>query len=185
MLKELQDAERRLFHAVSFQNAYALLSEHCPFSTTSKIPERNRKDVSPVDYVSIAFSTEIALKAIYKIVKMKNVKNHNLKELFHDLPELIQRGILEQLRRKAPYYDHPEVLNFHLTNVEEGFKRWRYSYEYASLKFSPEFCFEFSKCITDIGFHLVYQEVKKHGLQTNPYPARRLEFPFEINSDIP
>ena len=179
-LKNLQKAEQMLFHAISFQNAYSILAEHSPFLEIGRSPKRDRKDVSPADVMSIAFSTEIALKAIYQILEIKNNRSHNLKKLFCDLPDIIQTAILEQLRKTAPTHCDPYSLGGQLAAIADAFKKWRYSYEYAALSFYPEFCAELCKCITDVGFHLIYQEVQRYGLMTRAYPARPLGFSLDL-----
>ncbi len=69
---------------------------------------------------NMAFSCELFLKAILKHDN-KEIKTHNLKELFNNLPEDIKNKIMKS--------QNEEDFMAKLENISNLFEEWRYLYE--------------------------------------------------------
>lgn len=103
------DVQRQLDTAT----AYFLAGERCSFEM--KFAAYGFHSIGSPTITNYAFSVELALKVIHFLTGNMEVRGHNLKELFDDLPEEI-RGNLPHLQECAE-------------EMARYFEDWRYVFE--------------------------------------------------------
>ena len=97
--------------------------------------------------VNCAFACEIYLKALLETQNIKS-KTHNLNDLFQELPEEWKNDILNDISRSC--FNLVDMFGrSQLENISEAFVKWRYNYEYTTLKIDISFLRTFCKVIRE------------------------------------
>jgi hypothetical protein len=134
-------------HAQDFLNAYRILKDSNRALVGRKIPcgeevrEQAAFGVLPamgIDVVCLAFSVELHLKELHRVVRGKAVKGHNITQLFQALPETVQAELVSQ-QSIAHFGWSDEQLSRELQAISDGFETWRYAYESTSLRYNNYF----------------------------------------------
>ena len=127
-------------HAQDFLNSYRILRESND-ALVDRQTGGNGKESSTmaygtlpamgVDVVCLAFSVELHLKELHRVVSGKIPKGHNIAKLFGALPVEVQQEVAS----------HHSIAQFEreLHAISNGFEKWRYAYENTSLKYNTYF----------------------------------------------
>lgn len=110
--------------------------------------EVTRLRIAP-EAVNFAFSCELFLKTLLLFNEIPYKRKHKLEELFNELPKKYQLKIQEQCLLKYGGEKDPFGLSF-LSNVSDAFEKWRYCYEYDSLRLEIGFLQVLAKVLREI-----------------------------------
>ena len=116
-----------------------------------------------VDIVCLAFSVELYIKDLLCMVKGKAPRGHNIFKLFEQLPEYIRKEIFSHesicqnpfitrgnefsTKRFSSYFSAYDGFIEKIEEISKGFEKWRYSYEYAALRYDASFALVFIEAI--------------------------------------
>jgi len=133
--------------AEDFFNAYKVLHENDEVffertsnssrSSSTKRVIGTRPTMGP-SIVCLAFSVELHIKYLHYLISKKPPRGHNILKLFQSLPEEIRKGV----------FDHTFISNYgwspiefenQLSQISDGFERWRYAHEARSLRYNVYF----------------------------------------------
>ena len=134
-------------HAQDFLNSYRILRE-----SNEVFVDRQKggieKDFSTmafgalpamgVDVVCLAFSVELHLKELHRVVSGKIPKGHNIAKLFGRLPTEIQKEVTSH-NSIARYGWDNKRFEWELRAISDGFEKWRYAYENTTLQYNSYF----------------------------------------------
>ena len=134
-------------HADDFLNAFKILKESNE-ALIHSLSDGSGSAVTPrafgtrpamgVEIVCLAFSVELHIKDVHYAISGEPPRGHNILNLFKELPEWAQREI----------FHHPSIAQYRwgstefeeqLRRISDGFERWRYAYESASLRYESYF----------------------------------------------
>lgn len=136
-------------HAGDFFNAYKVLSE----SNAALIGRLSNSATKPpeifgtlpamgVEVVCLAFSVELYMKSLLRLIEGKPPRGHNILELYRRLPKQVQQEI----------YIHPSIANYgwspseferQITAISDGFEKWRYAHEFGTVGYNSYFALVF------------------------------------------
>lgn len=159
--------------ADDFFNAYRVLSEHnaASFEKMQKSGGKPRSGgkafgsfptMSP-SVVCLAFAVELYIKDLHFVLKGKAPRGHNILKLFERLPEQVKQEIFaHNLISGNPFVGRGSVFSVkkftrsftaydgfieRLEEISNGFEKWRYSYESASLQYEEWFALAFIEAV--------------------------------------
>ena len=134
-------------HAQDFLNSYRILRESNS-ALVDRQRGRNGKESSTmaygalpamgVDVVCLAFSVELHLKDLHRVVSNRIPKGHNIAKLFGALPAEIQEEVASH-HSIARYGWDKAQFECELRAISDGFEKWRYAYENTSLRYNSYF----------------------------------------------
>ena len=151
--------------ADDFFNAYLVLKdnnealmeilENNPGKPLIGAKELGTRITGGVGIVCLAFSVELYIKDLHYAIKGEVPRGHNIHELFEKLPEQIQqeifaydsisqnpfftRGDIFSTKRFTSAYSAYDGFIDQIKAISNGFEKWRYSYESASLQYDTSF----------------------------------------------
>jgi len=134
-------------HAQDFLNSYRILRE-----SNDALVERHtgrREDENStmaygtlsamgIDVVCLAFSVELHLKELHRVVSKIIPKGHNIAKLFDALPPDVQEEVATHHSIAKYGWDNAQFER-ELHAISDGFEKWRYSYESTSLRYNSYF----------------------------------------------
>ena len=136
-----EDIMSLAIHARDFLNACEILRE----SNEALIEKRGGAEMAygrypamGVDIVCLAFSVELHLKELHRVVSGKIPKGHNIAKLFRALPVSIQEEVVSHQSIKKYGWSDAEI-KCELLAISDGFEKWRYAYESATLRYNYYF----------------------------------------------
>lgn len=117
--------------------------------------ELGTRSAMGVDIVCLAFSVELYIKDLHSAVNGKAPRGHNILKLFEKLPENIQQEIFSYdsinqnpFNTRSDIFSTNRFTNFYsaydgfidqIKSISDGFEKWRYSYESATLNYNISF----------------------------------------------
>lgn len=102
--------------------------------------------------VNYAFACEVYMKALLMKTGTKEIKGHNLLDLFDMLPNNIQMNIQQTIDcSKSPFREM-------LKNTSDLFEECRYIYEYKSLHINLKFLQELSVSLKNVSHKIIIAE---------------------------
>lgn len=134
-------------HAQDFLNAYEILKESNEALIDGKCDGDRQGHVKGaygklpamgIDVVCLAFSVELHLKELHRVVTGNAPKGHNIAKLFRTLPESVQAELASH-ESIANYGWSDEQLDRELRAISDGFEKWRYAYESTSIRYNSYF----------------------------------------------
>ena len=130
-------------HAQDFLNAYEILRESNDALISKGADGAREKAYGSlpamgVDIVCLAFSVELHLKELHRIVSQAPPKEHNISKLFYGLPKDVQEEVVSHSSIAQNGWGDAQ-LQLELNAISNGFEKWRYAYESASLKYNIYF----------------------------------------------
>lgn len=111
-----------------------------PGSSSESIGHESDRHVMGVDFVCLAFSVELYLKAVFEVLG-ESQRGHNIRALFEKLPENTQLELFE-LHRQGAYGETLETYKSQMDVISNGFEQFRYSYEHKSLSYHRGFALQ-------------------------------------------
>lgn len=135
---------RLAIHAQDFLNAYKVLRESNDAMIGKKTADASGEtaygslSTMGIDTVCLAFSVELHLKELNRVVTGEAPRGHNIAMLFKTLPEAVREEVVSH-RSIAQYGWSDEQLNRELRAISDGFEKWRYAYESTSLRYNNYF----------------------------------------------
>jgi len=134
-------------YAQDFLNSYRILRE----SNDALVDHRSGKSENEnstmaygtlpamgIDVVCLAFSVELHLKELHRVVSKRIPKGHNITKLFDALPTEVQKEVAAHYSIAKYGWDHAEFER-ELHAISDGFEKWRYAYESTSLTYNSYF----------------------------------------------
>jgi len=104
--------------------------------------------------VSLAFSVELYVKAVYQAFDIKAKNVHNILELFNGLPQEIQNRIFE-IHMPNSYNTTLETYKTRIAVISRGFEELRYFHEKKTANyhqnFAQEMIISIKKLLTEKG----------------------------------
>jgi HEPN domain-containing protein len=134
-------------HAQDFLNAYEILREsndtliHQTKDCAGKGCAETAFGTRPamgIDIVCLAFSVELHLKELHRVVTGKVPRGHNIARLFKALPESVQKEVVSH-HSIAQYGWSDAQMERELLAISDGFEKWRYAYESPALRYNNYF----------------------------------------------
>jgi HEPN domain-containing protein len=138
---------RQSLHAQDFLNAYKILKD----SNKALIEKNEGREQNEygqaaygklpamgIDIVCLAFSVELHLKELHRVVTGATPRGHNIVKLFRDLPDTVQKEVAAH-QSITHYGWSDEQLDLELHSISDGFEKWRYAYESTSLRYNSYF----------------------------------------------
>jgi HEPN domain-containing protein len=134
-------------HAQDFLNAYEILKESNYALIAQKTGTAKEKSAEiaygtrptmGIDIVCLAFSVELHLKELSRVVSGTIPRGHNIARLFRALPESVQKEIVSH-HSIAQYRWSDAQMERELLAISDGFEKWRYAYESAALRYNSYF----------------------------------------------
>lgn len=133
-------------HAQDFLNAYEILKESNKVLIERKTGEQKeygeaaygKLPAMGIDVVCLAFSVELHLKELHRVVTGDAPKGHNIAKLFRALPKNVQKEVVSH-QSIAHYGWSDEQLDRELHAISDGFEKWRYAYESTSIRYNSYF----------------------------------------------
>ena len=117
--------------------------------------------------VNYAFACEVYMKALLMEPGAKEIKGHNLLDLFDMLPNEMQMDIQQTIDcSKSPFREM-------LTNTSDLFEECRYIYEYKSLRINLKFLQELSGSLKSVSHKKIISELIAQAFpsQSDPPPS--------------
>ncbi|MGM0564947.1 MAG: hypothetical protein ACQES2_11495 [Pseudomonadota bacterium] len=133
--------------AQDYLNAYQILKEsnHTLIGKKNCASEKEHSNMAygarpamGVDTVCLAFSLELHLKELNRVVSKKIPKGHNIEKLFQTLPKSVQAEVFSH-HSIAQYGYSDKKLEYELKEISDGYVKWRYAYESTALRYSNYF----------------------------------------------
>jgi HEPN domain-containing protein len=91
-----------------------------------------------IEIVCLAFSVELHLKELHRVVSNEILKGHDIRKLFSALPADVRKDIASH-RAIAQYGWDSAQFDLELKAISDGFEKWRYAYESTTLKYNSYF----------------------------------------------
>ena len=174
--------------ADDFFNAYLVLKENneamierlsdSPGKPLIGTKELGTRITGGVEIVCLAFSLELYIKDLYYALNVKAPRSHKILKLFEELPEQIQkeifaydsisqnpffiRGNMFSTKRFERDFSPYDGFIEKLEEINDGFQKWRYSYESAALHYDVSFALALIESIKSAA-----GKVRKHSTVRN------------------
>lgn len=135
--------------AHGFLNAYRILSRHNWLASSDLVPKEERKYIVPADFVCLAFSVEVGLKALLMLCDGEKACGHELLELYNKLPLAHQKQVYSNVCSLTGSYSNEAIFEQFLEKNSKAFVTWRYSYEqrHRQIEINPDFLLQLSTAI--------------------------------------
>ena len=91
-----------------------------------------------IEVVCLAFSVELHLKELHRVMSGKIPRGHNIAKLFRTLPAAVQEEVCSH-RAIARYGWNDSQFENELLAISDGFEKWRYAYESVALWYNSYF----------------------------------------------
>ncbi|MBZ2190353.1 hypothetical protein K8B33_14680 [Alcanivorax sp. JB21] len=134
-------------HAQDFLNAYEILREsnellvHQRTGSAEKVSSSAAYGSRPamgIDIVCLAFSVELHLKELHRVVEGKIPRGHNIAKLFKALPTSVRKEVVSH--HSIVKFGWSEAqLECELISISDGFEKWRYAHESSVLRYNVYF----------------------------------------------
>lgn len=129
-------------HAQDFLNAYKILRESNDALIRKEVRETEGENEAAygkcpamgIDIVCLAFSVELHLKELHRVVSEKIPRGHNILKLFQSLPKSVKTEILSH-QSIAQYGLDDAQMERGLLSISDSFEKWRYAYESTTLRY--------------------------------------------------
>lgn len=134
-------------HAQDFLNAYKILRESNNALIVQKTGEAEKgcaekaygtRPAMGIEVVCLAFSVELHLKELNRVVSGKTPRGHNIAKLFRALPASVQKEVVSH-HSIAQYRWSDAQMERELLAISDGFEKWRYAYENTTLRYNSYF----------------------------------------------
>lgn len=143
--------------ADDFLDAYKALEKHCNnVSLTTMGPA----------VVNLAFALELHIKYLHFLTNNKIPRGHNILKLFRQLPKQTKKDIFNHKSISenpfnirgdllSPQYYSKKYSQYdrfldQIKEISDGFEKWRYSYESASLKYDSSFALSLIEAVKSV-----------------------------------
>jgi HEPN domain-containing protein len=135
--QELQDLRK--------QRAHEHNVKHPDKNHVQEIGYATDQQTGVADFVCLAFSVELYLKAVFEVLGKKQ-RGHNIRKLFEKLPDDAQKQIFN-IQMKNVYQTTLDHYKERMDIISDGFEKFRYSYEHQSLTYHKSFALEMIKAM--------------------------------------
>ncbi len=133
-------------HAQDFLNAYKILRESNDVLMKRKVGQAEKDAETAygacpamgIDIVCLAFSVELHLKELNRVVSGMAPRGHNIAKLFKALPISVQQEVVSH-HSIAQYGWSDSQMQRELLSISDGFEKWRYAYENTALRYNIYF----------------------------------------------
>lgn len=168
------------YQAEYFLNAYHVLRDNNKAAITKLEKAQVRTEsaslgiemrITPgIDIVCLAFAVELYMKYLHSVIHDKAPRGHDILKLFQKLPENIQKDIfVSESIRQNPFFTRGDIFSpivnqssytaydgflDNIKAVSDGFEKWRYSHESASLKYNTSFALAFIEAVKTVANNL-------------------------------